>query len=189
MVEQIDGKTILKQYLFGTAEVPTDFNLRIRALDAPPVSVSLSGSLTLDVGHGRFAWLSRSNLVEAFFGSKALGVTPAYLNDGPGNPEICFEQQTGDGGIIVQPASAGGFTQNADRASHGQTARKSSLTPFDFINEDHFRPMVEGYDKGRLLTWVKVSKLLMGVRFIRQQGHPFRRMCRPDLWGSHTARR
>jgi hypothetical protein len=67
MTEQIDGKTILKLYLFGTADVPMDFNLRVRPVDASDVSALLSGTATLETGHGRYAWLSRSNLVEALF--------------------------------------------------------------------------------------------------------------------------
>ncbi|MCW3784379.1 hypothetical protein [Defluviimonas salinarum] len=76
MTEQIDGKTILKQYLFGTADVPTNFNLRIRPADAPDTDITLNGAATLQDGHGRYAWLSRSNLVEAFFS------TPQTIGEG-----------------------------------------------------------------------------------------------------------
>jgi hypothetical protein len=71
MPNQYDGIAITKQLLFGTADVPVDFNERVRAEDAPSPVFNVDSDTYLTTGAGRYGWPSRANLVEKFFANSA----------------------------------------------------------------------------------------------------------------------
>ncbi len=62
-----DGIEITKLLLFGTADVPEDFNERVREVDADIPTITYNADEFLDIGGGRYAWVARANLVEFFF--------------------------------------------------------------------------------------------------------------------------
>lgn len=62
-----DGISITKKLLFGTDQVPDDFNERIPEPDAAVPVVTYDANMFLESGPGRFAWPARANIVEFFF--------------------------------------------------------------------------------------------------------------------------
>lgn len=73
-----DGIAMAKMYLFGTTDVPADFNERVRDTDAPEATITHSADQYLTSGPGRYAWPSRANIVERFFED------PTYAGLAPG---------------------------------------------------------------------------------------------------------
>ena len=64
-----NGIALTKLYLFGTTDVPADFNLRVRDEEAEGATFSVDTAAYFTSGPGRFAWPSRANIVEDFFNS------------------------------------------------------------------------------------------------------------------------
>ena len=62
-----DGVSVTKYYLFGTDNVPDDFNLRVRDETASNPTITFDIDQYFADGPGRFAWPSRANIVEKFF--------------------------------------------------------------------------------------------------------------------------
>ncbi len=61
-----DGTEITKLLLFGTNDVPLNFNERVREVDAPIPTITYDSDEFLEDGGGRYAWVARANLVEFF---------------------------------------------------------------------------------------------------------------------------